>query len=448
MLTIMDKIRPSFIDESKLVILSTGEFIATIKSIKKFGLPHILKNLDLSEVDFLYAADKVEMIFEGWKIANVIFSRFNPKYREKKHLHGISFKGAEMNGVGFAQAFLDRCNFDSFEEKSAILENIDFFFSEFSYCRFRGCNMNMVDFRYAKVSDCSMNKTIVTYGDFYYCDFMGCTAFVGSEFSECSFTNTVFEHQVIRFESIKHILQDDVNNYMKIILNSNWQRYNPCGKRGYDLEKKESCLIEKDIREEAIEMYKQLSGIYAGKGLNKDSNAAYKEMKKKELRKSWQNIRESVCGLLLLLVLMGLLIYKLVGHINCTVVLSCLGVYLLYLLYDCIKDRIKKVLRHIGKEIEDIYEMLSGLLTFLMGYGYKWVNVIIVFVLLIFIGAAGYKNYDNCSWKDALNDSFNNIIGIAQKDCWGMFAGIHHLLGVLLIGYLGFIFANKMRNNL
>ena len=368
-----------------------------------------------------------------------------------------------MRRVGFAQAFLDRCNFDSSvnddqqkyedssngsnngnKQKTTVLNKIDFFFSEFSYCRFVRCKMNKVDFRYSKVSDCSMRELRVIYGDFYFCTFSGCSSFQASKFIECSFTNAVFENNVIRFRHIKGLLQDNPDKYFENVMAASksklkWFRYNPTGTFSN---------VKSSLKEESKEMFRLLSGIYASKGLNKDSNAAYREMKIRELRKSWQNIRESVCGLLLLLVLMGLLIYKLVGHINCTVVLSCLGVYLLYLLYDCIKDRIKKVLRHIGKEIEDIYEMLSGLLTFLMGYGYKWVNVIIVFVLLIFIGAAGYKNYDNCSWKDALNDSFNNIIGIAQKDCWGMFAGIHHLLGVLLIGYLGFIFANKMRNNL
>ena len=90
-----------------------------------------------------------------------------------------------------------------------------------------------------------------------------------------------------------------------------------------------------------------------------------------------------------------------------------------------------------------------------MGYGYKWVNVIIVYAILILFGAVGYycyKSDGNCSWLYALNRSFYNIIAlncnITEHGCWGMLASFHHLLGVLLIGYLGFIFANKMRNNL
>lgn len=469
MLNDMDKIPPSFIDDSKLVKLTTAEFVGKMKSAR---FPLKLENLDLSDVDFLYASNTVEMDFEGWEIINVIFSRFDPKYRGKKHLYGLSFIGAKMKRVGFAQAFLDRCNFDWEKEKQndksekkkndkddeyANLEKVDFFYSEFSYCRFRGCKMKMVDFRYAKVSDCSMNEIDVTFGDFYCCDFKGCTAFVESNFTKCSFTNAVFEHQVIRFGSIHGILQDDINDYRKIIFGQNWLHYNPCGTRKSDLEKKELGLLEKEIGEEAIEMYKQFSGIYAGKGLHKDSNAAYKRMKKRELRKSWKNAKVSVLGLLLFLCFLEFLFFKFAdcGYINCKVVFSCLGLFALYILYDSFKDYIKKALRYIWLKFKDICGVVSGLFTFLMGYGYKWVNVIIVYAILILIGAVGYYccySGGNCSWQDALNRSFYNIIApnncIDSKGCCGLLEGIHHLLGVLLIGYLGFIFANKMRNNL
>ena len=89
-----------------------------------------------------------------------------------------------------------------------------------------------------------------------------------------------------------------------------------------------------------------------------------------------------------------------------------------------------------------------------MGYGYKWLNVIIAYLLLILIGALFfyYKFDDICSWQEALEYSFYNLIGLQNNlpnDGWkGVIVGFYHLLGVLLIGYLGFIFANKMRNNL
>lgn len=466
MLNNMDEIRPSFIDDSKLVKLTTDEFIAEfIKNLNHF--PHRLINLDLSDVDFLHASDEVEMDFDGWEITNVIFSRFNPKNREKKHLYGISFKGAVMNGVGFAQAFLDRCNFDSFEEESAILKKIDFFFSEFSYCRFRGCNMNMVDFRYAKVSDCSMNKTDVTFGDFYCCDFRGCTAFVESNFTKCSFTNAVFEHQVIRFSSIHGILQDNIEDYCKNIFDQNWIHYNPCGKRKSELGKK-SDLLEKDIREEAIEMYKQLSGIYAGKGLNKDSNAAYKEMKKRELRRSWNYIKgllASICGTITLL---------LVYYYNSKEfwILFCYETFPISI-YIWESSIVLKTYKENKRQniwniiINNIGYFLRDLLIALLGYGYMWSRVVCHYVLIIMIGAYKFCNESienlnflcNCdcsktadiAYKGLTFSVYNSVGSYIEEYVRGVgsfFANTQTILSFLLIGYLGFIFANKMRNNL
>ena len=296
----------SFIDENSLTKLSTSDFIMKMFDPEINRLKE-LKNLDLSEVDFSGKNILVKRNFDEWDINNVIFSRFNSKSSEKKNLYSLSFKGAKMNKVSFVQAFLDRCNFDWEKEEQndksikkqdgktpPNLEKVDFFFSEFSYCRFRGREMEMVDFRYAKVSDCSMNEINVTYGDFYDCNFMGCTAFVESNFTKCSFTNAVFEHNIIREENIKGILQDDIDEYCNIIFEQNWERYNPFGTKikpdCIPCSTKKLNLLEKEIRQEAIEMYRHLSGIYAGKGLNNDSNAAYGKMKKKELRISWENV--------------------------------------------------------------------------------------------------------------------------------------------------------------
>ena len=463
--------KPSFITE-KTKKVSESEFLT--ERINSLHLSFsektqpVLENLDLSEIDFSEKSGEIRKNFDGWIIKNVIFSKFNPKSKEKKSLFGLSFRGAKMERVVFAQASLDRCNFDCLEneqikirlfncsniiiaDKESTLNKVDFFFSEFSYCRFRGCKMKMVDFRYAKVSDCSMNEINVTYGDFYDCNFKGCTAFVESNFIKCSFTNAVFEHQVIRFKNIHSILQDNINEYRKIIDDSNWEHYNPCGT------KKESSPDDEEIREEAIEMYRHLSGIYAGKGLNNDSNAAYRKMKKKELRKSWENAKESVFGLLFFLILLGFLFCKLneYGYMNCKVVFSCIGIFALYKLYDSFKGYIKKPLQYIWQKTEDFRRVVSGCITYLMGYGYKWVNVIIAYVVLIIIGALFFYYYkfdDINSWQKALNYSYNNIIALQNNlpnDGWkGVLVGFHHLSGVLLIGYLGFIFANKMRNNL
>ena len=447
----------------------------------------VLENLDLSEIDFSEKRGEIRKNFDGWVIRNVIFSKFNPKSKEKKSLYGLSFRGAKMERVIFAQASLDRCNFDCLEneqinirlfnrsgiiitDNKCTLNNVDFFFSEFSYCRFRECNMNTVDFRYAKVTDCSMGNIDVTYGDFYYCAFMGCTAFVSGNFHKCSFTNAVFEHQVIRFKSIHGILQNNIKEYRSIIDDPNWKRYNPCGT------KSESSLSDEEIRKEAIETYKQFSGIYAGKGLHKDSNAAYKKMKERELQRSWKIIIESVFWLLLFLASLGILICVSIeyGYINCNVMCHSLGVFALciffYYLYFSIKDCIKKALQYIYNclKIKDFCGVASGLFTFIMGYGYRWTFVIFWYVLLIIIGAYKYCNGEipeksickcacDCSktaeiaYKGFTYSVYNSLGSYVEEYVCvvgSVWANFQTIFSFLLIGYLGFIFANKMRNNL
>ena len=398
--------KPSFIiNESSLKKLSTKKF--TKRVISKYSRTKTLENLDLSDVDFSIAAPYVPKQFDGWTINNVIFSRYNPKSNKKKHLHGLSFKGATMNGVGFAQAYLEQCNFDDQNNR-----RIDFFYSDFSYCRFIHCHIYMADFRYAKVSDCSMRRMEVTFGDFYFCGFKGNCSFQLTSFFYCSFTNAVFEHDVIREESIKNIIQDDYEKYQDMMNpNNGWFRYNPCGFINNEGKAKD----EEAAKSEAIEMYKQLSGIYAGKGLIEDSNKAYTKMKKSEIE-------------------------------YCKI---------------CIKNK-KNVIKNTGK-------ILKEYLIVFLGYGYKWKPAALSYAFLIFIGAVVYTyskttaDYSCCCCKyclehmcellgkEAIPYSFLNSFGSYNqfKDVVGPWmASFQTLFGIILLAYIGFIFANKMRNSL
>lgn len=421
--------KPSFIDESSLTKYTTSDFIAIVYLIYKLNLPKELKNLDLSEVDFSGKNNLVNRNFDKWNINNVIFSRFNPDVKKKKHLFGLSFKGAKLKNVGFTQAFLDKCNFDLNKKGGKIITKlncVDFFFSEFSYCHFCGCYMDTIDFRYTKISDCSMRNINVTFGDFYFCNFMGCSSFQESTFNNCSFTNAVFEHTVIREKSIKGILQNNYDNYEKIVIKSNkWFRYNPTG------DKSQIGMNKEEVLDEAVEMYKQLSGIYAGKGLNKDSNEAYRKMRNKEMQKNFLPIME-------LLSKIGRLIKK---------------IFL----------PIKKLFKYIGR-------LIYGPIIALFGYGYRLRNAFFLFAALIILGALLFHCSDNKSTKisyccccdsiehkstsfcEAVSYSVYNSVGSYVEEYVNtigpFWTAVLSLFGLGLIAYIGFIFANKMRNNL
>ena len=101
---------PSFVNNNSLKKLTTVQFITICKSDSR----KILENYDLTDVNFSNVADKkVLKNFDGYTIKNVIFSRFNPSKKDKKHLYGLSFIGAKLERVCFAQAFLEKCNFDN-----------------------------------------------------------------------------------------------------------------------------------------------------------------------------------------------------------------------------------------------------------------------------------------------------------------------------------------------
>ena len=215
-----------------------------------------------------------------------------------------------------------------------------------------------------------------------------------------------------------------------------------------------------------------------GKGLIKDSNEAFSKKEKREfvndkkgLQLFWENAKESVFGLLLFLVLLGFLFCKLseYGYINCKVVFSCLGVFALYKLYDSIKDKIKMVPRYIWQKIKDVWGMILGLFSFLMGTGNRWTFAMFWYALLIIIGVYKFCNENienvkslcNCACDcsktaeiayKGLTYSVYNSVGsyVEEYVCvvGSVWANIQTILSFLLIGYLGFIFANKMRNNL
>lgn len=435
-------------------ISSRSQLDALMKECEKEDIP-TLRNLDLSDLD---NCDNLN--FDGYHLQNIVFSRFRPDKKEKKLLFGLSFLGAHLTGVVFAQAHMQQCNFDTKDQgaydhhqnqlhgkevkkeaklHTTELKGVDFFFSDLDFCRFRRTKAERVDFRYAHLTDCTLGKFEVSLGDFYCCGFYGVTNFIDSKFVNCSFTCVTFEYACIRMVNLPDgIAQEYSDVYHHQFLNStDWQRYNPChsfssmNEDGYengeteektdeDQEEKEKKLLRSNlsIAGEAMNVYRNLSGIYAGKGLNRDSNEAYRKAKLME-RKFYKLKRKAI-------------------KVN--------AIY-----YD------KK---HDGSKCGMWWTVQKTYLTQALGFGYIWwVPVIWFFVLVILFAIIYYLANNNLfiPLPDSLSDFFESI-AYSLNNALSPFDGFYHVvnilaaslqstLGVLLVGFLGFVIANKIRSD-
>lgn len=468
----------SFIDNEKLRRVDTLEELQSIieKSCyidKKGRKRKHLKDLDLSNVD----VSKVRRDFDGWEIENVVFSRIQQDTPEKKTIFGLSFVGAHLHKVSFVQACLVRCNFDT-KDSDAIkkniskiaptdalksdeqscqtscdtttntetsskhsevpefkdyykviwkpdsdsptkMEEVDFFMSELDMCRFRNTCAIAVDFRYSHVRDCSMSESKFWGSDFYFCSFQGATNFIDSEFVLCSFTNSVFENNCIRMQNIPSgILQENCEAYTYVISEfPTWIRLNPClnfSSLNHEESKGNKKLSKKYLKRESAEFYKQMSGMYAGKGLNRDSNKAYKKSKQNERKYHCYEMRESI------------------------------------------KEKAVK------RSIKNFFILSKDWATASFGYGYRWQAAVVWFAILILVYggiyyfATEFKFGGFASWglpkkiEEALSYSFNNSLGPFNElaEIVGLLlASCQTAFGMLLMGFLGFIIANNIRND-
>lgn len=415
--------RISFIDQSAKMqkVKDAEELNELITQCRKQHKP--FSCLDLSDVDLR----NLDMSYLN--IENVIFNTFDIKKNQYKPIHNVCFKGSRLHKVCFAQCQLVRCNFDKWEltqkEQEKIshepginaeqihethLEETDFFLCRFESCRFRKTNIKIADFRYSKFIDCSLGESRIELGDFYMTAFSGTTSFTDCRWWHCSITNATFENHCLRIKSIDKLVQEYYNDYSQIIIgHPRWFKQNPCADFSHqndDEDKNRKIKSQAYTHQEASEVYALLSGFYAGKGLFKDSNLAYKRAKCNEALKH----------------------------------------------YFVLKDALKNITENLGTICKSLAGLFSFLLCWIMGFGYKITNVLICFVLLVI----GYsfvfhtKKNDSIAWYNELAYSLNNSMGPFEKfidivGCW--LSSLQTTAGLLLIGFAGFIIANRIRNN-
>jgi hypothetical protein len=157
------------------------------------------------------------------------------------------------------------------------------------------------------------------------------------------------------------------------------------------------------IYSEAFEVYKQLSGIYAGKGLYQDSNKAYEKFKDFE------------------------------------------GEYY--------KERLKRHWKEgaFKESLKDVLALMGIISIWALGYGFKWKAVVIWLMIIVsFWTFVYYISINQRNLLESIHYSLNNSLGANDhfySVVQGLLPSIESFFGVLLVGFLGFVFANKVRNN-
>ena len=439
----------SFVENIKnlKVVKDTAELKTLIDQCRKDGTT--LKNLDLSGVEL----KNIDMNL--LKIEDVVFNSYDVTRSDYKEIFNVSFKGTVLTRVCFAQCSFLRCNFDkyiptkkelekqnkiigTYEERKTIISEADFFLTRWESCRFRRTDIETADFRYSEFNNCSMGGCRVKLGDFYMAAFRGTTDFTDSVFSCCSITNAIFENDLIRMKGIDKLVQECYEDYSEVIIgHPKWYKQNPCGDFSYKNEGEDKGNTVKSkayIRHESSVMYAQLSGMYASKGFFKDSNLAYEKAKCNE---AWAKYYEVIYEHI-----------KLVANIRET--------FKKWFTRNDIEPNDKKDNTYrvsYGKVVKNIFSLINFLVSWVLGFGYKLTNVVLCIVALVVGYAFIYHERlkDKIDWYDELAHSLNNTIGLYEKFCsviqssW--LSSIQTTIGILLIGFAGFVLANRVRNN-
>ena len=398
-----------------------------------------LSNLDLSGVEM----KNIDMSLLD--IVDVVFNTYDVTCADYKEIYNVSFKGSRLTRVSFAQCSFERCNFDKYKptqkeiekqnksmDSSVIVDTIiqeaDFFMTRWESCRFRNTEINTADFRYSEFNNCSMGGCQVMLGDFYMASFRGTTDFTDGIFRHCSITNAVFENDLIRMKGIDKLAQECYDDYSDVIIgHKQWFKQNPCGDFSHKNEGEDEGHIVKSkayIHNEASVVYAQLSGLYASKGFFKDSNLAYERAKCNEAWAKYYEVIYECC--------------KWVGNfkVNVKSIFS--------------KKKMNPV--KYGRIGKNTFSLLNFLVCWILGFGYKLTNVVVCIISLV----VGYtflfhsRTTEKYDLPDEFAYSLNNTIGPFDKFCEVVghaLSSVQTTAGILLIGFAGFVLANRVRSN-
>ena len=369
---------------------NTMDSKALLQQIEK---KHI-ENEDLSMIDI------DDMDFSDCIITNVIFSKEKQSERVLKNvifsnavLKHVSFGDAVLDGGNFYNANMKDCSFqisigkDKTVTKKTTINKVRFEKAFIKDCRFRNAGLKECDFRYADVINTTFENTSIELCDFYRTSFTGQNVFFDCRLIDSSIPS-YFEGTVIRRENLgnNRILQEDFEKYESFL---DEKRTKNVFNVDYSLKKR---------YKDAESIYRELSGLWSSRGYFSDANWAYIKARRME--------RKKMCHT---------------------------GNY--------------KTIFFLPKIV------WNALCDFCFGYGESISRTIITYFLIVLIFAIilNIKLPDN-SFIDSIWYSIKNMLAQTPEEIkFGrtlvdMLNLIQSTLGILITGILGFIIANKIRN--
>lgn len=372
------------------------------KELKKLVEKKVISDVDLSNLDL----DSFD--FSNCTLQNVIFSRVDQK---NKVLKDINFKNAILEGVTFDNATLERCDFDCTEKniENYHLARVSFKSCILLSCRFRKCNINWSDFRYAEIGHVTFENAIIDFCDFYRSFFVGVAIFRKSKISNSSLFYTYFgDGSTIRRANLVDgkLLQLHKENYYKFLVD--WKLYGTGERTNNQKNSFSNWDPNNSIKvryADAEDIYKNLNGLWMSKGFTGDANWAYVTGKRMERKR-----------------LISELFYS------------------------------KSILTKINNTFNIIWNFLSDIM---FGYGESMFKIILTYIITIHLFAYFYYAAPEISLKsyyEALLVSFKNMIAMSPDEVKNASPLIDFLnmvqttVGILITGIFGFILGNKIRN--
>lgn len=317
-----------------------------------------------------------------------------------QELFHLDFKACHLEKVSFDNCHLLDCNFDN-----CTLEKVSFRKAQLTNCRFRRANIHWSDFRYTEIEKATFEESVIDFCDFYRSMMGGIIIMRHARISNTSLYYTYFGDGVnIRKDNIVNgiLLQQDKESYRKFL--TEWH-LNGTGARRNDIHGFSAWSPEKSLQDrwaDAEEIYKNLNGLWQGRGFMRDSNWAYvqgRRMERKRMMREWT---------------------------------SC----------------------STAKKIEYGWKILSNAMMDLMfGFGENMLRMVLTYIILvllfayIFFGEASLPSYLEALWI-----SLKNMAGVGSEELNGISPFIDMLnvlqttFGILLTGIFGFILGNKIRN--
>ena len=311
---------------------------------------------------------------------------------QQKEIIGVDFSGERLEGIDFSGCRLERVSFKQ---------------CELIHCRFRKATIQWCDFRYSKIEDGTFEDAAIDYCDFYRAFMDGVIIFNNCRISNCSLNKTyIGDSALIRRKNLVdgRILQQNAKEYRKFL--TEWHLYGT-GERKNDVGALSEWSATEALKgrwDEAEDIYKTLSALWAGKGFIADGNWAYVKGRRMERRRMMMELsRKSVS----------------------------------------LKKKIFNVWHIITNALSDLF----------FGFGESMTRMILTYILIVFLFAWAFtSNMSLLEYSEALYISLKNMAG-TDSDVLHNVSPLVDILnvvqtttGIILTGIFGFILGNKIRN--